>query len=159
MELETRKVSESMVETVHLVRPNHLNASGRLFGGVLMQWIDEVGGVVGKRHAHKNVTTVSVDNLNFLRGAYSKDTLVLQGKVTYVGNTSMEVKVESYVENINAERVLMNRAYITLVALDENDKPTPIAKLELETDEEREEWQKAQLRREIRMMQADKDLQ
>ena len=159
MELEIRKVSESKVETGHLVRPNHLNASGRLFGGVLMQWIDEVAGVVGKRHAHRNVTTASVDNLNFLRGAYQKDLLVLQGKATYVGNTSMEVKVDTYIESLDGNRVLMNRAYITLVALDENDKPTPMARLDLENDEEHEEWKRAELRRQIRMMEKADGLQ
>ena len=44
MEMEKRKVSDSIVETVHMVRPQHLNASDRLFGGALMQWIDEVYG-------------------------------------------------------------------------------------------------------------------
>ena len=53
----------------------------------------------------------------------------------------------------------MNRAYITLVALDENDKPTPIPKLELETDEEREEWKKAELRKQIRMLEKADGLQ
>ena len=48
MEMEKRKVSDSIVETVHMVRPQHLNASDRLFGGALMQWIDEVAGMVGK---------------------------------------------------------------------------------------------------------------
>ena len=42
MSVTSRKVSESVVQTVHIVRPNHLNAAGRLFGGILMQWIDEV---------------------------------------------------------------------------------------------------------------------
>ena len=153
MDLLTMKVSDSVVESVHLVRPNHLNAAGRLFGGMLMQWIDEVAGVVGKRHARRNVTTASVDNLNFLRGAYQKDLLVLQGKITYVGNTSMEVKVDTYVEHVGGERDLMNRAYLTLVALDENDKPIPVNRLELETDEEREEWKRAELRRQIRKME------
>ena len=69
MEVESRKVSESIVETVHMVRPQHLNAAERLFGGELMQWIDEVAGMVGKRHARKNVITASDDNLRFLRGA------------------------------------------------------------------------------------------
>ena len=46
MEIESRKVSDSIVETVHMVRPQHLNASDRLFGGALMQWIDEVAGMV-----------------------------------------------------------------------------------------------------------------
>ena len=46
---EGRKAADSIVETVHIVRPNHLNNSGRLFGGILMQWIDEVGGAGGKK--------------------------------------------------------------------------------------------------------------
>ena len=48
-----RKVSDSIVETVHMVRPQHLNASDRLFGGALMQWIDEVAGMVAKPHKEK----------------------------------------------------------------------------------------------------------
>lgn len=63
-----------------------------------MQWIDEVAGMVAKRHTRRNVITASVDSLSFLRGAYVKDTVVIIGKVTYVGNTSMEVKVDTYVE-------------------------------------------------------------
>ena len=140
MTVTSRKVSESIVQTVHIVRPNHLNAAGRLFGGVLMQWIDEVAGVVGKRHTHKNVTTASVDNLRFLRGAYQRDVIVIIGKVTYVGNTSMEVKVDSYVEDIDGVKTPINHAFFTMVALDDNDKPTPVPRLELETEEEREEW-------------------
>ena len=64
-----RSVADSVVETIHLVRPNHLNAAGRLFGGILMQWLDEVAGLVAKRHARMNVTTASVDNLRFIKGA------------------------------------------------------------------------------------------
>ena len=45
---EERTVQDSIVETVHMVRPNHMNAAGRLFGGMLMQWLDEVAGLVGK---------------------------------------------------------------------------------------------------------------
>ena len=79
MEMEKRKVSDSIVETVHMVRPQHLNASDRLFGGALMQWIDEVAGMVAKRHTRRNVITASVDSLSFLRGAYVKDTVVIIG--------------------------------------------------------------------------------
>ena len=151
MEVESRKVSESIVETVHMVRPNHLNGVGRLFGGVLMQWIDEVAMLVAKRHTHKNVTTVSVDNLRFLKGAHQQDVIVLVGRVTYVGTTSMEVEVDSYVENLDGERVRINHAYVTMVALDENDKPTPAPKLELETEEDKAKWERAKKRRELRM--------
>lgn len=147
---ESRKVSESISETVHMVRPNHLNAAGRLFGGVLMQWMDELAGLVAKRHTRKNVITASVDNLSFLRGAYQKDVIVITGKVTYVGNTSMEVKVDSCVEDLDRNRTLINRAYFTMVALDENDHPTRVPRLELETEEEKEEWKNAVKRREMR---------
>ena len=152
MESESRKVSESIVKTVHIVRPNHLNAAGRLFGGILMQWIDEVAGLVAKRHTHRNVTTACVDDLQFLKGAYPNDVIVLRGKATYVGRTSMEVRVDSYVEDVEGNMTHINRAYITMVALDENDKPTPVPRLELETDEDQEEWMKAEKRRELRMM-------
>ncbi len=147
---ESRKVSESVSETVHMVRPNHLNAAGRLFGGVLMQWMDELAGLVAKRHTRKNVITASVDNLSFLRGAYQKDVVVITGKVTYVGNTSMEVKVDSCVEDLDRNRTLINRAYFTMVALDENDHPTRVPRLELETEEEKEEWKNEEKRREMR---------
>ncbi len=149
--IEERKVSDSRVETVHMVRPNHLNAAGRLFGGILMQWLDEVAGLVAKRHTHRNVITASVDNLRFIKGAYQKDVIVIIGRVTYVGNTSMEVRVDTYVENEDGMRRPINRAYFTMVALDENDKPTKAPRLILETEEERGEWLAAQKRREMRI--------
>ena len=147
---ESRKVSESVSETVHMVRPNHLNAAGRLFGGILMQWMDELAGLVAKRHTRKNVITASVDNLSFLRGAYQKDVVVITGKVTYVGNTSMEVKVDSCVEDLDRNRTLINRAYFTMVALDENGEPTEVPGLVLETEEERAEWADGERRRLMR---------
>ena len=55
--MEEMHVQDSLVETVHMVRPNHLNAAGRLFGGILMQWLDEVAGLVAKRHTRSNVIT------------------------------------------------------------------------------------------------------
>lgn len=153
MTAESKKVSDSIVETVHIVRPNHLNNAGRLFGGMLMQWIDEVAALVAKRHCRKNVTTVSVDNLHFIRGAYPKDDIVIIGKITHVGTTSMEVKVDTYVEDENGERTLINRAYLTEVALDNNDRPTAVPRLLTETEEEEKEWEAAVVRRELRKVQ------
>lgn len=155
MSIDKREVSESVVETVHMVRPNHLNASGRLFGGVLMQWIDEVAGLVAKRHARTNVTTASVDNLKFLHGAYQRDVIVIIGKATYVGRTSMEVKVDTYIEANDGSRTLINRAYFTMVGLDENDRPAVIPGLVLTTEKEKEEWENAKKRREIRMLRKE----
>ena len=95
MTIPAKTVDESRAETVHIVRPNHLNGANRLFGGILMQWIDEVAGIVAKRHSMGNVTTASVDNLTFLHGAYQNDMVVIKGKLTWVGSTSMEVCVDT----------------------------------------------------------------
>ena len=145
----TKTVDDSRVETVHIVRPNHLNGANRLFGGILMQWIDEVAGIVAKRHSMTNVTTAAVDDLTFLRGAYQNDMVVIKGKITWVGTTSMEVCVDTYVENVNKERQWINNAYFVMVALDENDKPVKVPRLALQTEEERRTWEIADERRRL----------
>lgn len=150
MNTEGKKVTDSIVETVHIVRPNHLNGANRLFGGILMQWIDEAAGIVAKRHSMRNVITASIDNLRFIKGAYQNEMVVIIGKLTYVGTTSMEVRVDTYVENREGVRTAINRAYFVMVALDENDKPVPVPKLILETDSEKAEWEAAEKRREMR---------
>ena len=150
MKIEAKTVDDSRVETVHLVRPNHLNGANRLFGGILMQWIDEVAGIVAKKHSMCNVTTASVDNLTFLHGAYQNEMVVIVGKLTWVGTSSMEVRVDTYVETISGNRRAINQAYFVMVALDENDKPVPVPRLTLETELEKAEWENGQKRREIR---------
>jgi len=145
-----KKISDSMVETVRIVRPNHLNGANRLFGGILMQWIDEVAGIVAKRHAMTNVITASVDNLTFVRGAFQNEMVVIIGRLTWVGTSSMEVLVETYVENIKRERKLINKAYLVMVSIDENDKPVKVPRLTLETEEQKTEWENAEIRHMIR---------
>lgn len=149
---EERRVSESQVEIVHMVRPNHLNAAGRLFGGMLMEWLDEAAGMVAMRHTRSNVITASVDNLRFIHGAYNGEIVVIIGKVTYVGTTSLEVRLDTYVEHIDdGMRYPINRAYFTMVALDENDKPKPVPGLIVESESEKAEWEAAKKRREMRL--------
>ena len=82
MSVGSRKQWESQVETIYMIRPTHLNSAGRLFGGILMQWIDEAAGLVAIRHSRRNVTTASVDNLQFLEGAYQGDTVIIKAKLT-----------------------------------------------------------------------------
>ena len=77
MERGKKRVVDSQLESVHLVRMNHLNSAGRLFGGQLMQWIDETAAMAAKRHAHRPIITASFNNLQFLRGAYPGDTVCL----------------------------------------------------------------------------------
>ena len=145
-----KRVSDSIVEIAHVVRPTDLNNANRLFGGTLMSWIDEAAAIVARRHANMNVITASVDNLNFLRAAHMRDLVVIIGKITYVGRTSMEIKVESYAEHIDGTCELINRAYLTMVALDDNGKPAKVPELILEEEEEIEENENAKVRREMR---------
>lgn len=151
MSIQAKTVDESRAETVHLVRPEHLNGANRLFGGILMQWIDEVAGIVAKRHSMGNVTTAAVDNLTFLRGAYQNDLIVIKGRLTWVGSSSMEVCVDTYVENLRGGRQHINNAHFIMVALDQNDKPVPVPKLILRTEEERTDWSHGEARRRIRI--------
>ena len=151
MNIEAKTVDDSRVETVHIVRPTHLNGANRLFGGILMQWIDEVAGIVAKRHCMGNVTTASVDNLTFLHGAYQNDLIVINGKMTWVGSSSMEVCVDTYVENPTGERRRINNAHFMMVALDENDKPMKVPRLILQTDDEELAWRHGEERRRIRI--------
>jgi acyl-CoA hydrolase len=145
-----KKVSDSRTEQIQILMPEHINGFNRLFGGKLMEWIDVVAAVVARRHSGCNVTTASVDNLQFKSAAYINSTIFLSGQVTYVGKTSMEVRVTTYVENLNGIRHMINRAYLVLVALDEHDNPVPVPSLVLETDEERLEWEAGEKRRELR---------
>ena len=155
---EAKTVDDSRVETVHLVRPTYLNGADRLFGGILMQWIDEVAGIVAKRHAMANVTTASVDNLTFLHGAYQNDMVVIKGKMTWVGSSSMEVCVDTYVENLQGERHRINNAHFMMVALDENDKPVRVPRLILQTEDERLAWEHGEERRRIRIQRKEAKL-
>ena len=95
-----------------------------------MQWVDEVSGVVAMRHCGTyRVTTAAVDNLQFKEPVYEGEILVMIGYVTYVGNTSMEVEIDSYVERGDGMRYLVNRAFSVMVAVDKDERPTRIPAL------------------------------
>jgi len=142
---------ESYTEQVHLVNLSDLNGSKRLFGGVLLSWIDMTAGIVARRHTGMNVSTVAIDNLHFIAPAYRNDLVVLCGKVTYVGRTSLEVRVDSYVEKEDGSRTQINKAFLVMVALNENDKPCEIPGLIPETDEEKAEMEAGAERRRRRL--------
>ncbi len=87
-----------------------------------------------------------VDTLTFQAPARANDTIIICGYVTYVSRTSMEVCTKTYVENLNGSRQLINTAYLVMVALDENENPTVVPRLILETEEEKAEWAAAEKR-------------
>ncbi len=147
---KTKRVEDSLTEQSHLLFPTHLNGAGRLFGGQLLMWIDEVSGIVARRHSERNIITAAIDNLQFKEGAYSGDTVVLVGRVIHVGNSSMEVRVDTYVEGLDGMRRPINRAYIVMVATDEEGRPVRVPRLRLDSPEQQAEWEGAEKRQALR---------
>lgn len=145
-----KSVKDSYAEQVQILTQKDMNGYKRLFGGRLMEWIDIVASVVARRHSGRNVTAAVVDTLTFRAPAHLNDTVILCGRITYVGRTSMEVCVETYVEHLDSSRTLINTAYVIIIAIDENEKPVEVPRLKLETEEEKAEWALAEKRAEIR---------
>lgn len=145
-----KKVEESLTEQQYLICPAHINHYGRLFGGQLLKWIDEVAGIVAIRHCGSTVTTAAIDNLQFRAPAYTGDMIVLRGWVTCVGRTSMEIRVDTYREQMGGQRELINEAYINMVAIDCKGRPVEVPEIAIETQQQKQEWEAAQNRRRIR---------
>ena len=146
-----RTVEFSQTECTHVVLYDSINDSGRLFGGRLVSWIDVTAGACAMRHTGQRMTTASIDNLTFKRGAYLGDIVVLIARMTYVGSTSCEVRVDSYVEDQEGYRRAMNRAFITYVSISPEGKPVEIPYgLEVQNFVEEARWDGALLRRENR---------
>lgn len=147
---QIKKVSDSLTEQQYLICPAHINHYGRLFGGQLLKWIDELAGIVAIRHCGGTVTTAAIDNLQFQAPAYMGDMIVLRGMVTGVGRTSMEVRVDTYREALDGSRTLINRAYIDMVSINCKGKPEEVPELQPETPEEQQEYEAAKKRRLLR---------
>ena len=145
-----RTVAHSRTEQVQILMQGTLNGYNRLFGGKLMEWIDVVAAVTARRHCGKNVTTAAVDSLVFKSPAMVNDTILLEGHVTYAGRTSMEVCVTTYVEELNGFRREINKAYLVLVAIDADGKPTLVPPVIPEAEEEKREYAAARERRKNR---------
>lgn len=146
----SKHVWESRTEQIQILMPEHINGYNRLFGGKLVEWIDIVAAVAARRHSNRNVTTVTIDNLQFKSPARVNSTLVLTANLTHVGKTSMEVRVDTFVETLQGTKTLINRAFLVMVALDENDNPTSVPLLIADTDEEKAEMESGARRRELR---------
>ena len=145
-----KRVEDSLTEQQYIVRPYHINHYGRLFGGELLKWIDEVAGIVALRHAGTTVTTAAIDNLQFKAPAYQGEVVVLRGMVTYVGRSSMEIRVDTYREELDGKRTMINRAYIDMVAINDKGEAVEVPGLLIETQEQEEEHKAAQKRKQMR---------
>lgn len=147
-----KRVADSYTEAVRIVTHPDVNGENRLFGGRLMEWIDETAGIAARRHCGGSVTTACVDTLQFKHPAKLNDIVVIEARVTHVGNTSLEIQVISYVEDTtNDTRAIINTAYLTEVHVNNEGVPQPVRYgLELTNDQERLEWEAAEKRIGIR---------
>lgn len=143
-----KRVSDSVTENSKIVQSKDINGQNRLFGGRLMEWIDETAALAAMRHCGGLVTTCAVDNLVFKHGAKLNQVVVLKARVTYVGNTSLEVRVDTYVEELpTGEHFPINHAYLICVHVDDEGRPIPIRYgLEISSKDEQAEWDNAQKR-------------
>lgn len=121
--------ADSHTEHVQIVMYRHTNGSGRLFGGALMEMIDVVGAICARRHSGTQVTTVAIDHLFFSAPAELNSTLLLVSEIESVGNTSMKVRVSTFVETLDGSREEINTAFLTYVALDDENRPTRVPRL------------------------------
>ncbi len=150
--MEAKTVSQSRTTQVQIVLAEHINGMGRLFGGKLMEWIDITAAAAARRHSGCNVTTACIDRLDFTTAAFVNEMLVLEAQLTYVGSSSMEVRVDSYAENLDGSRRHVNRAYLVLVALDAQGVPTRVPRLIAQTQEEADELEAGAERNRLRKL-------
>ena len=150
--MEGKKVKDTSVVMAQLMTPQDVNLAGNVHGGVIMKLIDTAAGAVAARHARTNSVTASVDRLDFHNPVFVGDLVTLKASLNLVGRTSMEVGVYVQSENLITGQIRHTAsAYITLVALDKDGRPTAVPPLILETEEEIRRNREAQARREIRL--------
>ena len=150
-ELPARRVADSHTVQHYLVMPGDTNGANILFGGKLLSWIDMLAGIVALRHADSQVVTVAIDHLDFKRSARVSDVVTLDGRVTWVGHTSMEIRIDTYRENKGAAKELINTAFLVMVSVEDGGlKAKNVPPLLLETEEERAEWEAGEKRAALR---------
>ena len=149
---EARKVSESSLETSHLMNPLDANPQGNVHGGAIMKLVDETAGVVSTLHSRRPCVTASIDQMNFYEPVYIGNLLVLKASVNYVGHTSMEVGVRIEAKDLTTGKTThTGSSYLTMVALDDKGKPTTVPDIILETEAERRRYAEAKDRKARRL--------
>jgi len=153
-----KTVEESRNTIAIQMLPEDANPSGNVHGGVIMKHVDTAGGVAAIRHARMNAVTASIDRLDFHNPVYVGDLLILKASVNLVGRTSMEVGVRVEAENLHTGEVRHTAsAYLTYVALGKSGVPAEVPSLILATDEDRRRNCEAQIRRENRLKERERE--
>lgn len=151
----TKTAANTYTTMSELVLPNDANTLNNLMGGKLMYWMDIAAALAAQRHCNAVVVTASVDNISFANPIKVGNLLTIESKVTRSFNTSMEVYLRVYGEDLQAQhKYLSNEAYFTFVALGANGKPRAVPELIIETEEEKQMYDAALRRRQLRLILA-----
>jgi uncharacterized protein (TIGR00369 family) len=155
-----KRVADSRVVLSMIMNPEHANALGNVHGGVVMKLADEAGALAAMRHSRSPVVTVAIDSMTFEEPIYVGNMITLTAELTYVGRTSMEVRVSVTAEDPLAGSVVhTNLAYLVYVAIDRQGRPQPVSPLLAETPEEQVRFQQAQERQEERKKRHQREQQ
>jgi acyl-CoA hydrolase len=148
--MEPRPVSHSAFTMAQLILPQQAGRAGFAHGGEIMKMMDTAAGVVAVRHCHKDSVTARVDGINFYHPIRVYNLVSVDGCLTFVGRSSMEVRVEVWAEDIaKEEKVHALTAYFIMVAVDQDGKPSEVPPLELSSRREKELWEKGKQRYQV----------
>ncbi|UJF26516.1 MULTISPECIES: acyl-CoA thioesterase [unclassified Planococcus (in: firmicutes)] len=154
--MEAKPMKESRTIQTKLVLPPDTNHMDSIFGGKVLAYIDEIAGIAAMKHSSRQVVvTASIDSVDFLSSAHVGDVLELEANVTSTGRTSMEVYVRVKSQNLQTgEEKLTTESFLTLVAMGDDGKPTPVPAVIPESEGEKLFFETAPARREYRKMRA-----
>ncbi|MGB4775049.1 MAG: acyl-CoA thioesterase [Daejeonella sp.] len=153
MTVISKKAKESFIVMNELVLPNDTNTLNNLMGGRLLHWMDIAAAISAQKHCNRIVVTASVDNVSFQHAIKLGDVVTIEAKVSRAFNTSVEVRLDVWAENIpSGSRVKSNEAYYTFVALDQNGKTIAVPELKPETEAEQKLFDGALRRRQLRLI-------
>ena len=142
-------LSESTI--TELMIPSYSNFGGKIHGGILLSLMDKVAYVCAAKHAGNYCVTASIDTVDFLAPIEVGELVSLMASVNYVGNTSLVVGIRVISENVKTNSVKhTNTSYFTMVAKDEQNRPTPVPGLILENPKEVRRFVEAIRRKELR---------
>ena len=127
MEALRKRIESSVTHTVKAIFPNTTNHYDTLFGGTALAWMDETAFITATRFSRQRMVTVSSDRVDFKKPVPAGTIAELIGTVKSVGNSSMVIRVEVFIEEMyKDERVKAMEGTFTMVAIDENKQPVKI---------------------------------
>lgn len=157
MSTKIKSPKESFTIMNELVLPNDTNTLNNLMGGRLLHWMDIAAAISAQKHCNRIVVTASVDNVSFKQPIKLGDVITIEAKVTRAFNTSVEVRLDVWAENIpSGARVKSNEAYYTFVAIDQSGRTIPVPEILPETEDEIELFAGALRRRQLRLILSGK---